>query len=132
MSVKNIIEKKQLDFFLVFVTVSFYLLNTFIFKKIHTGIFHYFFVCYFNDLICPIGFLAYVNIMLSFVNKKLDGFLLILTFCLACGLVWEFVAPLLKGNSVTDLYDLLCYCVGGTLYYAVNKSIKLYKRRKDH
>ena len=123
MSIKNIITKRRFDFFLVAITAILYLLNISVFKKAHTGIFHYFFVCYFNDLICPMGFLAYVNIMLSFVNKKLDGLISILIFCFACGLIWEFVAPLLKENSVTDFCDLLCYCAGGVLYYVINKSI---------
>ena len=71
MSLKEIICKKQLDFLLIVSTASLYLLNNFIFKKISTGLTHYFLICYFNDLICPLAFLAYVNIMLAFVQKQL-------------------------------------------------------------
>ena len=117
MSIKNVMKRSRFDFFLFAMTASFYLLNNFILKKISTGIFYYFFVCYFNDLICPLGFFAYVNIMLSFINKKLEKFYQILISCFVCGLIWEFVAPLLKKSSVTDFYDLLCYCIGGILYW---------------
>lgn len=130
MSLKEIICKKQLDFLLIVSTASLYLLNNFIFKKISTGLTHYFLICYFNDLICPLAFLAYVNIMLAFVQKQLAKIYQILIFCFGCGLVWEFIAPLFKKNSVTDFYDLLCYCAGGMLYYAI-KQLFLKKRKSN-
>ena len=132
MLIKNILKKNQIDFFLVISTASFYLLNNFIFKKTSTGISYYFFVCYFNDLICPLGFVAYVNIALSFISKRLEKLYQILIFCFVCGLVWEFVAPLLKESSVTDFYDLLCYCIGGILYWiikiVIQKGVKKWKK----
>ena len=128
MSVKHIICKRRFDFCLIVSTAGLYLLNNFIFKKISTGLTHYFLVCYFNDFICPLAFLAYVNIMLAFVNKELQKMYQILFFCFVCGLVWEFIAPLLKENSVTDFYDLLCYCAGGILYYAI-KQLFLKKKK---
>ena len=119
MSNKKIIKLNKIDFSLFIITASFYFTNNLIFKKISTGIFYYFFVCYFNDLICPIGFLSYVNIILSFINKKIEKFYQILAFCFLCGFIWEFIAPLFKKNSVTDLWDLLCYCIGGMLYWII-------------
>ena len=117
-------SKNTFDIILVLITAFLYLLNNFIFKKYSSGIFYYFFVCYFNDLICPIGFLAYVNIMLSFVNKNIEKLYQLLSFCFLCGLVWEFITPLMKDSSVTDFFDLLCYCVGGVLYWIIKKDVK--------
>ena len=131
MPIKIIIKRNKLEIFLVVATAIFYLLNNFVFKNISTGVVHYFLVCYFNDLICPIGFLAYVNIMLSFINKKLEKFYQILIFCFICGVVWEFLAPLLKKSSVTDPYDLLCYCIGGKLYWIINLKRKIKTRFKQ-
>ena len=39
----------------------------------------------------------------------------------AAGLLWEFVAPLLKPTSVTDSLDLLCYQFGAVGYYCTNR-----------
>ena len=72
MLIKIIIKRNKFEIILVVATASFYFLNNFVFKEISTGVVHYFLACYFNDLICPIGFLAYMNIMLSLINKKLD------------------------------------------------------------
>lgn len=125
MSVEVTIKKNKVEIFLVVATASLYLLNNLVFKKISSGVVHYFLVAYFNDLICPIGFLAYVNTMLAFINQKLEKFYQILLFCFACGVVWEFIAPLLKASSVTDPYDLLCYCIGGVLYHSVLYECKI-------
>ena len=38
---------------------------------------------------------------------------------LGVGLVWEFVAPIVKPGSVTDLWDLMSYQFGGILYYLI-------------
>lgn len=116
--------KNKFDIFLVSITAFLYLLNNFIVKRFSTGIFYYFSVCYFNDLICPIGFLAYVNLMLSFINKNMEKLYQILAFCFLCGLVWEFIAPIIKDSSVTDFFDLLCYCAGGVLYWIIKKDVK--------
>ena len=121
MHLKAIIKKNQIDLFLFLITASLYFLNNFVFKEKSNGIAHYFFVCYFNDLICPLGFLAYVNILLFFINKKIEKLYGILIFCFICGTVWEFVAPLLKESSVTDFYDILCYCIGGLMYWTIKR-----------
>ena len=131
MLIKIIIKRNKFEIILVVATASFYFLNNFVFKEISTGVMHYFLACYFNDLICPIGFLAYMNIMLSLINKKLEKIYQILIFCFVCGVVWEFIAPLLKESSVTDFYDLLCYCIGGVLYWTINiKIINRFKHEK--
>ena len=118
---KHTVQKNIYEFILIFASISLYLLNNLIFKKISTGICYYFFICYFNDLICPSFFVSYTNVMLSFVNKKIEKIHHIIVFCFLCGLVWEFIAPFLKKGSVTDFYDLLCYCIGGVLYWTIKK-----------
>ena len=122
MPVKNIIKSNKIEIFLLIATASFYLLNNFIFKKISTGIFYYFFVCYFNDLLCPLFFVSYTNIMLSFIRKRIEKLHHIVLYCFLCGFVWEFIAPFLKEDSVTDFYDLICYFIGGLLYWIIRYS----------
>ena len=112
---------------LILFSASFYLLNNLLFKKISTGMLYYFFTGYFNDLLCPLFFVSYVNIMLSFIQKSILKLPHILLFCFIAGLFWEFIAPLMKKTSVTDFFDLLCYCIGGFLYWAIGASIHAIK-----
>ena len=116
-------QKNNIEFLLIAITIFFYVLNNLFFKRITDGFFYYFFVGYFNDLICPLFFISYVNIMLSFINKRISKFFYIFLLCLICGLVWEFVAPFFKKDSVTDIYDLICYCLGGFLYWLIHKIV---------
>lgn len=37
----------------------------------------------------------------------------------SAGLIWEFGAPILKKTSVSDIWDLVCYMVGGVLYWVI-------------
>lgn len=132
MVILKTIKKNKVNFFLIGFSLSFYLLNNLIFKIYSTGEYHYFFVCYFNDLLCPLFFVSYTNIMLSLINKRIEKLYHIILYCFLCGFVWEFVAPLLKEGSVTDFYDLICYCIGGLLYWIIRYSIfKINKIKGD-
>lgn len=118
---KKVCKELKEEYLLIPIVASLYLFNNFFLKKVTYGLLKVFFVGYFNDLICPLFFVSYVNIMLNFVNKRIVKLFSILLLCFSCGLVWEFVAPLVKENSVTDIWDLVCYCVGGVLYWIIKK-----------
>ena len=83
----------------------------------------YFLNCYFYDLICPFGYLAGLNLIAFFTLKefRIVDFWRIQLWTLVAGLIWEYVAPLLKPTSVTDLLDLLCYQAGAVGYYFINR-----------
>lgn len=121
-------RKTIFNLVLILFSASLYLLNNLFFKKISTGILYYFFTGYFNDLLCPLFFVSYANIMLNFIQKEIAKLQHILLFCFIAGLFWEFIAPLMKKTSVTDFFDLLCYCIGGFLYWVI--SIVLYSNAK--
>ena len=88
--------------------------------KLHTeGLAREFFVCYFNDLMCPFFFLSYVNLLLLTDNKEITGLGALLLAASAAGLVWEYVAPLLKEGSVTDHGDMICYIAGAAGYWGI-------------
>lgn len=78
-------------------------------------------MCYFNDLICPIFFLSYSNILLITIEREINKPFEIILECFLCGIVWEFFAPIIKDNSTTDLYDILFYIMGGIMYYLLQK-----------
>lgn len=100
-------------------TLLLYFLNNLFFKKVTTGGLNIFMVGYFNDLICPFFFLSYCNTLLLSVGKEIRKLCWLLLFSFCAGLVWEFVAPLLKETSVTDILDLMCYLLGTFFYWLV-------------
>lgn len=72
---------------------------------------------YFNDILAGCLILAIVNLMLSFGRlKPLKSLLPCLALNLACGLVWEFVTPLYLSGSVSDLWDIAAYMIGGLIW----------------
>lgn len=110
------------DLINILVVAALYTTNNLIFKKMFWGTpVGAFCVGYFNDLICPFGFLSYLNICFSFAKYRITRFWEMQLWILAAGLAWEFVAPLLKPTSVTDPLDLLCYHLGAVGYYCINK-----------
>ena len=41
------------------------------------------------------------------------------------GLIWEFIAPLMKQNSITDYIDILCYVISTIIYWVIlNYTVK--------
>lgn len=74
---------------------------------------------YFNDLICPIGVLSFVNIVLSVFKVRYEKYGECMLFILLCGLFWEY-SPL-KENAVADIFDIVCYEVGAILYCIIQK-----------
>ena len=117
-------SKKYLLFDLVNIVVVaiLYLLNNCIFKQL--GFIDiklkWFLVCYFNDLICPFGFLSYLNFLFKFLNYRIKNIWEILLWCFGAGLIWEYLAPFIKSRAISDPYDLLCYLIGGAGYYLVS------------
>ena len=110
------IKKRPLNIVLICVVAVLYVVNNLCFKILLPYNMRWFFICYFNDLICPLLFLAYCNILLLSVNKEMTNLKTLFFVGLAVGVVWEFGAPILKTTSTTDMMDIVCY-VGGSIIY---------------
>lgn len=121
------IKKCPLNLFLIILVSGMYLLNHFVLKKSLWGIAWLFCVCYLNDLMCPLLFFAYANLLLLTVGKELKGCAKILAASFCAGMVWEFLAPVVKPSAVTDFWDLVCYMTGGLLYWAL---LSIWKKEK--
>lgn len=113
------IKRKPVNLWLITIVSCLYFLNEFYLKEHTSGLIQSFFVCYFNDLICPLAFIAYSNLILITANREIHKFGWLLLFGLCAGMVWEFVAPLIKASSVTDIMDLACYVSGTLLYWCI-------------
>lgn len=55
--------------------------------------------------------------LVSFYNKKLIKLWEIELLMLFCGLFWEYLTPLFRKNTVSDIFDVLAYMVGGLIYW---------------
>lgn len=77
---------------------------------------------HFNDVLAGLAFLAYTNVLISLFRPKwrFVRLAIIVPYIFACGLFWEYAAPLFVNDSVGDPWDLLAYVVGGLAYWAAN------------
>lgn len=103
-----------------FMAVLLHFMNTFIFLNINNSTLHYFFSCYFDDLLAPILLLSYVNLLLSIYNKKIYTLRYLILFILLVSIVWEYLIVYVKPDSVSDPFDMLCYVLGTIIYWIIH------------
>ena len=119
---KKIVEsakKRPINLVLIGLVICAYWLNN-SFLKVHSeGIVQMFLICYFNDLICPLFFFSYANLLLLTVKKEIRKLWVVISISICTSFVWEFVAPFIKPSSTTDPLDILCYVTGGIVYWAI-------------
>jgi len=125
------LKRCPLNLILILCAALLYLLNNLYFKRAADGILQGFMLGYFNDCICPLVFLAYSNILLITVNKMVSRLWILSTITFAAGLVWEFFAPILKANSVTDMRDIVCYQLGTVVYWGLLQLSEWFYRKKN-
>jgi len=104
--------------------VALYCLNRFILKEAVGG---WFLRCYFNDILAGVVILAYTNLFFIAVGKAEHSFrslATILPYALLAGLFWEFIAPMFITTSVTDAWDIMAYCAGGSAYWLIQRITK--------
>lgn len=111
------LTEKPIHLFLIIGVLFLYCLNNVLLKRISSGALHYFLVCHLNDILCPVFFFSYSNMLLRMVGRELKTLRQILLFGALVGFGWEFIAPLVNPRSVSDYYDLLCYLLGSGIYY---------------
>lgn len=120
-------KKKPINVVLIVAVVIAYFVNNSFLKSNTSGNVRLFFICYFNDLICPLLFFSYANMLLVTVNKEITRLWVICLISLCTGCVWEFVAPHIKPSSTTDLLDIACYVIGGLVYWTILTFLDLSK-----
>lgn len=70
---------------------------------------------YFNDLLAGVVFMAYCNLVFLPDDPRGLGIRRGMVLIAAAGVFWEFITPLYLSRSVSDVHDLLAYCIGGLL-----------------
>ena len=118
------IRKRPVNLMLLILVVFAYWINNLFLKEHSGGLLRVFFIGYFNDLICPLFFFSYANMLLITVGKEIARLWVICLVSLCTSCVWEFVAPLMKPSSTTGPLDIFCYITGGVVYWAILRYIK--------
>lgn len=103
------------------ITIALYIINQIIKSKIPIENIRWFMSCYFNDTIGGITFIAYCNIVFSFYNRKMIKLWQIELILFFAGLFWEYVTPIFRNNTVSDMWDVIAYMIGGLLYFMLIK-----------
>ena len=76
-------------------------------------------------LVFELVLLAITNLLLPLGRlKPLCTPLPCLALSLTCGLVWEFITPLYLPGSVSDLWDIAAYMIGGLIWCIIVNIVK--------
>ncbi len=109
--------------FLIFITcVLLYGLNELIFLNISYYQLNYFFSSYLNDLIAPLLLFSYINLILSFIQRKIYSLKSLLLIILLCSFLWEYLILYIKVGTVSDPVDVFFYVIGTLIYWAIYKN----------
>lgn len=112
---------KKINLILIGSTLALYCINNIF--KVHIALqpLKWFMSCYFNDAIGGITFIAYCNLIFSFSNRETFKLWIIETILLSSGLFWEYVTPVFRTDTVTDMWDIVAYLMGGFIYWIIVK-----------
>lgn len=83
--------------------------------------------CYFNDLLAPVFLLSLIVIMFGMLELEIKQYYLFILIGMIAGLCWEYIIPMIKQSSISDVNDLICYFIGINIFYIL-KRIDAWKR----
>lgn len=113
------IFKRKCNSCCIFFALLVYGVNKLLLFKITTGILEVFCRSFLNDLVCPLFFLGFTNIVFLWVGFELNSYFKCISVGMIAGLVWEYFAPIINNQATTDPWDLLCYFIGTSIYYLI-------------
>ena len=118
--------------FILICSACLYCLNRFLLKRIiQAPVISYVLKCHFNDFIAGIAILAYINFILSisrYHSRKISTFPEGISITFICGLLWEYLIPIIIPHGTSDFLDVLSYMTGGATYILLSRIIAHRKR----
>lgn len=115
-------DNRKFNILLFVIGMLIYAINTYI--RIRTGIYFIDTILdnHFNDYIGGCIFVAYINIVLSYSKYSLlNKWWHYLIIFIVCSFTWEIITPLIKKDSVCDIFDIVAYGIGVLTYIFLNK-----------
>ena len=119
--------KYRLEIQLILIIMILYMLNKTYFIHNTTGNIQMFYQCYFNDLLAPVFMLSLIVIMFGMFELEIKQYYLFILIGMIAGLCWEYIIPMIKQSSISDVNDLICYFIGINIFYIL-KRIDTWKR----
>ncbi len=103
--------------------MTLYFINRFFIKPyISIPVLSYLSKCHINDFFGGIVFCAYYNIIMLLAEKKpIEKFSEVFVVILIVGIIWEFIFPIFLSYSTSDIFDVIAYIFGGTIYYFIKR-----------
>lgn len=115
---------KRFDLAVLLAAGGFYLLNRLWLSRTVGGQAGWFLSCYANDIFAGAAIVAWTDLLLRLGKlPPVRSWRHTVPLLLACGIVWEVLAPLWKAGAVFDPWDFLAYQAGGLLWLAGRRSI---------
>lgn len=95
---------------------------------------HWFLKGYFNDFLAPIALLAFANILgRLFGHPKIADHPCFVVVSVGFASVWwEFVTPMYKNASVSDIGDCLAYAAGACMFLAIMTTLRSRTKQKAY
>lgn len=124
---KAAIFRRKINWVGIAIAICVYIVNKMCLIPYTRGQLNYFCRCYLNDVVCPLFFLGYCQILLIWIDHEIKSWWKCMLFIMIAGCVWEYGAPFINAKAVSDVWDLVCYFIGGTVYFLAMK----YEQRKE-
>lgn len=120
-SLKKAIFKRKINLVGMTTAICVYIINKACLIPYTQGQLNYFCRCYLNDLVCPLFFLGYCQILLIWIDHEIKSWWKCMLLIMVAGYIWEYGAPFINAKAVSDAWDLVCYFLGGTVYCLLMK-----------
>lgn len=104
------------------ICILLYLMKMLIFQNVNNSTLHYFFTCYFDDLLAPLLLFSYTNLLISFIDKKIYSFRYLIILILIFSCICEYLVPFIKPTSVSDPIDMMFYVLGTLIYWIIHQN----------
>lgn len=117
------IYRNKSNIICIITSLQVYVLNKSIFISKADGVVRYFLRCYLNDLMAPFFFLAVSGLLLKWAGCEKINVLILIILGMFAGIVWEYFAPIINSDAISDPIDLLCYFFGTMGYWCVTRRI---------
>ena len=120
--------ENRLDYFCLALSLSMYGINRFIVKDIvQIPFLRYILRCHFNDYLAGICIISYVNIIFSYSkysNIRIIHIVPAIVVGATCGILWEYVFPIIYPRGTSDFFDVVAYMMGAGSYSIIRSITK--------
>lgn len=100
--------------------------NNLCFKKLDISYNYPFIRNHLNDTLATVFLFSCIALLRTLRKRRsYINFVTILAVCTVASIMWEYVAQFVKPESTFDYIDILCYFMGGAIYYLIQKIISL-------